>query len=930
MKKRISIFTLSLLILLSAFAVLFGGAAAQTEERVSSYGALFEASEGMTVSDNFTSPSYSNISPKQGVAFTATQEGASVRYKNKIDLSSNKKSDVFAEILVLPETAGTEDFYELVITLEDVYDPSNYLHISIYRGTYDELISMVKAQAPGQVLAGYNASTKTMQSETDRGTPVYSSFKGKGVAGLTGTITLHYDAAGKALYANPGVYADLENSDLVTKFSDPKYVNKEWDGFTTGEVYVSFSVSSLKRTQGSFLLLSLNGQSLAGEISDSKPPVLLVDMGKNTEVPEGQAGIAYPVFPVTVFDELDGEMSAADVTVYSGSVGGTVVAEGDSSSVTQFMPQETGTYYLCYSASDAAGLTAEKVFEISVREDLGALTYILDGEIAENSTVGSVIRIPAGRAENGSGVKDVDISVTIAGRDGEVEVIENTFSLNEQGVYYVTFTVTDYLRQQYVSEYKINVTASATPVITEPVTPRFLISGKPTEFSAFTAIDYDSLPGCPTETQRKKICIYTADGELLEELDYDDRVYTPDIKNGEELIVEYSAACIYDHTKVSSVRKSVRVLELDTLSGYFYDENGDTEAEASDTYVLYKTQTEGARLEFVNSLMTDAFSFSFNVPKQYNAFSAVDVWLQDSYDPDTEVKFTIYKNKEDPSALFSNMYVNDRDEKVEILGSFYDTTNNYFLISLNGRSVIDASNNTIINLTETLAGEPFEGFRSGKVYLSFSFRGVEGEAGVAVSRVLNQVMSNIDGDYIRPVIVVSDEILRERSFGEEICIPSAKAADVLDQYVELTVSLIDVHGGYLIDHAKIDEDLYFTARSYGTYTIEYRASDSSGNPISLTYAISILDETVPEMELNGEMPSEGKAGERILFPSAIVTDNVSPNLSAYVFVIDGSGKMTAVEGYSYTFEKPGRYTVRYYCKDAEDNFVMRDFEILIK
>lgn len=92
--------------------------------------------------------------------FSTEEEGGTVRFLNKLDISSNKRTDALVQLMITPTMQDTPDFYELVITLEDAYDPENKLTISFYRGTYDTLIGMVKAQAPGQVLAGYNANNK--------------------------------------------------------------------------------------------------------------------------------------------------------------------------------------------------------------------------------------------------------------------------------------------------------------------------------------------------------------------------------------------------------------------------------------------------------------------------------------------------------------------------------------------------------------------------------------------------------------------------------------------------------------------------------------------------------------------------------------------------------------------------------------------------
>ena len=900
----------------------------KTGKACTSYGALFE-SENVEIADGKTSASYTNITPKEGVLFSTEEEGGTVRFLNKLDLSSNKRTDALVQLMITPTMQDTPDFYELVITLEDAYDPENKLTISFYRGTYDTLIGMVKAQAPGQVLAGYNANNKKMHSETDRGTPVYTSFNGIGVAGLDGTLTLGLDYSALALYASPGVYSHLENGTLVTKFADPKYVSQEWEGFTTGEVYISFRFSSLKRTRAEFMLLTLNGQSLAGtEIVDQKDPVVSVDTAGNEETPEGLAAYPYPLFPVTVFDEIDGDMPGADITVYRDKSGGEVFCSGFSTELRDFIPDREGVYIVSYTAEDKSGRKTVREFEVMVKESLGELTYVPDGEYPESAKVGEKVLLPGGHAENGSGNVKVTTVIRRIGEEEAIAVSDGGFVAREQGMYEVTVKLTDYLGRQYTLVRRITVKENDIPIIEEPFVPRYVVNGKPVVFDGFVAYDYASTSGYPQQTDRKSIRIYDEKMQLLKELDYSDRSYTPDIANGGEIVVEYRAACLYDAEKVALFQKRVTVLDVDEIADYFHDGEGKTRQEPQETSVVYYTEEEGAGREFINALPATGFSFTFTVPLAANNFDRVAVWLEDAKDPAIRVKISVEKNTADPQSIYSKLYVNDKGEPADILGSFYETTNNFFIIALNGRSISDASSGAIMSISETVYGEKFEGFPSGKVYLSFAMEGVAGESAVEVSRVLNQMMSDIDDDYINPIILVSEELTRDRHYGESVKIPAATAADVLDQKVTLTVSVTDRRGNYLIKDSAIDEDLYFVARSYGVYKIEYRAVDSRGNISTKNYSLEILDAIKPEMEVEGKVPGRVKAGETIALPSAAVTDNVSVNLQVYVFVIDESGKMSMVEDGKYCFSQKGRYTVRYYCHDDEFNFVMIDYTVV--
>ena len=117
MKKIFYVFFASVVfVALSLIGVTFavaeenGGTVAADE--FTSYGRLFESDGRVKISEDRTSSAYTNVSPKQGVVFTAGDEGATVRYKNKLDISSNKRTDLLAELLVMPSIQYTADFYE--------------------------------------------------------------------------------------------------------------------------------------------------------------------------------------------------------------------------------------------------------------------------------------------------------------------------------------------------------------------------------------------------------------------------------------------------------------------------------------------------------------------------------------------------------------------------------------------------------------------------------------------------------------------------------------------------------------------------------------------------------------------------------------------------------------------------------------------------
>ena len=73
-----------------------------------------------------------------------------------------------------------------------------------------------------------------------------------------------------------------------------------------------------------------------------------------------------------------------------------------------------------------------------VKESLGELTYVPDGEYPESAKVGEKVLLPGGHAENGSGNVKVTTVIRRIGEEEAIAVSDGGFVAREQGVYEVT------------------------------------------------------------------------------------------------------------------------------------------------------------------------------------------------------------------------------------------------------------------------------------------------------------------------------------------------------------------------------------------------------------------------------------------------------------------------------------------------------------
>jgi major membrane immunogen (membrane-anchored lipoprotein) len=93
--------------------------------------------------------------------------------------------------------------------------------------------------------------------------------------------------------------------------------------------------------------------------------------------------------------------------------------------------------------------------------------------------------------------------------------------------------------------------------------------------------------------------------------------------------------------------------------------------------------------------------------------------------------------------------------------------------------------------------------------------------------------------------------------------------------------------------------------SKGTYTVTYKATDSSGNTATVTRTVNVVDTTAPVITLNGSNPMTVQCGSGYVEPGATATDTCDGGLAV---TITGS-----------VLTSKGTYTVTYKATDSSGN-----------
>ena len=341
-----------------------------------------DADSSATIAGGEYTPTMGDTATRSGVLFSATED-ASVSYQSSL-LLNNSLETPLAEVMIVSDVqnAWGYDFTTLQITVTDKYDVEKKVTIdyTVYY-TVSTNLSMIKAAATGQTLAGWHRNEDTTTSfagdalHKDFGTFVPFGFDGTANTGGTpdytgGFTSLKFYLKDNALYASPTRWKNLGNdaNDAYTKIRDFGSADKynagygveedvAFEGFTTGEVYISFQIKGVSAGKtAKVLLLGLNGQSMENEegiLKENAAPC--ATFGENSYA-QGETGTPITLLTPTVYDVMDGE------SVYNGNISVTLNDEAVETADGAFTPLKPGEYTITYSGyTDSCGLAGEDI-----------------------------------------------------------------------------------------------------------------------------------------------------------------------------------------------------------------------------------------------------------------------------------------------------------------------------------------------------------------------------------------------------------------------------------------------------------------------------------------------------------------------------------------------------------------------------------------
>lgn len=845
------------------------------------------------------------LRPDNGVEVLFRTPGSAVRYANPIDVGAFDTGTNLIRFGLLTGD-GYASLSEIFVRLIDVCDETNVVEYRIYNADWAGNLtsSYCSLNYDGRTIGRFNEAGASLGEvrpdwQAQLASTFFDASANNATEGQGNWVELQTDYKERAFYVT-SYMSSVQDPWQLLDCDDPSQVGqgKEWEGFTTGEVWLEIAADGMGRS--GIIINEVAGQKLSGaHFSDDTPPVIRLS---GTDVlPDGVQGKPYPLPEVlSVTDSIDGELPADAVSVtIEYNDGGTWTTLGPLQ--TDFVPERAGAYRIVYSATDTAGNEGELV---------ATFTVIPDGDIVVRcdlrpGKVGSEYILPDVTAEGMATVVSKTVTYTYAGEELSLKPGDALF-LDKAGELRVTYDIRDYAGNRVADSVAADVAADPLPVIDIKGFPSYAYTGHDLVLPDFTAVDYNYGESDP---DRYPVRTIRVNGTPV---DLEKRVYTVNEPAGSVLHVQYAAGR-------ATVSKTLPVVQLTYLSDYFVtDSAAEVVALNNESYTGFRF-TEDTSVALRNAVAltaSDGLTMDFRL---VGARSAVlDIVMTDYYDADKSVTITI-------DAAHSSL---------AFCGNTYalDATGNIYLVYQNfGKRL--SGYGTISRYDD---GSAFDGFEGSLIWLTFRCENVAGETELRFNSIAGRAfVTNYRDGFPRPLIdnatpfVVFDDAIMSTSYteGDIIRLGASSAWSLLSGERYMTVKLLDPDRNEVMSEMAANNDRYFPLDRAGTWAAIYTIYRGSVEMASFPLRIVVSPRQERQILLNGEIQSEYASGSTLVIPDAEY-DRESETLD--ICLLSPSGKSVYVTpGSSFVPDESGSWRIVYILQSGND-MLSREFRFTVK
>ena len=869
-------------------------------------------------------------------------------YNQVIDVSDNTDSADVIRFYCTPSIAGEREISTIYVRLTDAYDPDNYIEARYVHVPNADQYTYISAGANGQPVSGLHPANKPTDNTVEYEGRLFTLFKNNEYYGFnaassfTGLAPASYNKDGNKIgwtyennyqrfaldYQEKKVHAQLSNSSpfytqVIDLDEEMFFGENVWQGFTTGEAILSVRATGYQGAGFNFFVTTIDGMPVGNDgVVNTIAPLVEVDFGKGLSqetLPQAIVGKPYNVFEATARDEYEGEIPYTALVWYNyNNSARTLVSVNDG----KFIPTRKGTYTIEYTATDSFGNKGKKLVEIQAIErdkllySFGASEKVFD--VASNVSVSTLT------VENGTVGASMNVRAKLKGTDTvyPIDGKKLTFRPLYAGTYVIEYEYSDYIETQVFS-YEITVNSVSTPLFVDDIVlPRYFIKDCPYYIPDYYGYDFAN------GTQRIKAEIFYKVGKG-EKTAIVNNAFTATTEDSVEVSYKLTGSAGTDEKTLTVPVVDTGYNKLGSLNLSKYLQGNAFDAVANNADVAYTTNavkaTEGkAELSLINAGYWNVFSTEFAVDTTANNYNSVTLRLTDveEHDNTIEVSFT---RSGDKTAV--KLVRGDTVLESVIAKSFEGVT---FRVAVDNGAFIVADSDIKIPVEELISGF------SKKFYLDITLGGVSGEATVLIKRLMNQQISNMNVDMVKPVLIFT-EFKNEYELGSTIVIEGFDAYDFVDPSPQITYYMTNAQGQYMISAEGVALNGAQDVRA--TYTIDCSTyvsgilggtvTDYSRRKETFSFALSVADKVAPTLELNG-MVTTGKVGSKIALAKYTATDDKTAEVSVYIQIIDPMGKYTVYQDVKdFTPTKSGKYRVVYCAMDEDSNLTFAEYVVTV-
>lgn len=877
-------------------------------------------------------------------------DGDTIKYARPLNLYESDMTDIISMNVLQKDTVA--DVGQMVIRLTDVYDPSVFIEI-LYKNDPTADVSVLRASANGGNSVGLNTGSAgvgvTVRGQNlvkDRnGTVINTNWyknkteEGKKQGPTWNNFTIYFDntVKGKPCVS---VRQTLEQNKatvalnkMITEFNNADLFAYDFNGFTTGEVWLTLSASSFGNgiTHAPIEIGAIAGEYgenlNVSEYEDLTPPTILLD------VPETGVKI-YAGCPVTVpvpavYDASGVKGNAANYVVWFNMDSSAPRMISVKNGV--FTPNKVGNYTIIYTATDRNGNVATKtvnLYSTTVAQE-GKLGVDLDYAPVGARNAGDVLSFRNVSVISLNGEASIEIRITTPSGDTETINVSDDYILRSVGNYKIEYVCSDVIYNcVYTDEFTAADAGQYGFDAEKIIMPEYVIKGAHYSFDHVNLVKYTAGGNVSAEYEAYMI----SDGGSPVKCDASDAEIVAENTVVFRLVAKNDPSKIIESDELKVVDVNYKVKNNLQFGKYFVGGYDGAKSEGKSYTVFSRNDKSTDSLDFINPLVTEYFSFSFEIPAGTANYS-LTIKLRGYNDRDNSVELKLGEDA-------TGSYCETNGSKVRISGKLSgvstevrysaEGSETYFYV-VNGNGVDERVRiGKSVSDTSCLFGLTTDGVDEFYVY-----------------GVSNQSFSSINNfdDKTDPYLVV-EKAEPVATFGSVFttCIPVS--GDVLTPALTKNCTLTVYFGddiytspiGTEFINLPVNRVYDVTFDKYGEYVFVYRFVDGKGNSVDASFLVNVIDDISPVITIQGKTEINAKIGETVTPPLYTVTDNCSAaeNITVSVIVYNERGMLVSASRIdknsngSYTFKQAGKYTVYLYCMDETGNFAFAAYTVNVR